>query len=341
MVYDIFGQQVADYTGTGSTLERENIYRFGQLLTAYEAATTSWRYVLTDAQGSTRAVMNNNGGSSSIVARHDYLPFGEEIGSGIGLRTTTQNYGASDLSRQMYGLLERDQWSGLDHTTWRDYESSAGRWVTADPYRGSMAVANPQSFNRYSYVQNDPLNLIDPSGLDCFARVEITTTIYSNGHPDTKSERLLFIWCEWGEGPTKLYLGGSSRNNPGVGIDRIDTYIRRATPKEEAKYYDDKRRKEEAKQKAYKDCMNDAETVRNAQVRQSNRDLANALRDPISTPTKRAITIIGLLLGPEEVIGGYATVGFTYQVQSIGEGIGINQGYNERKADCQRILNRK
>jgi hypothetical protein len=47
-------------------------------------------YVLQDVQGSTRAVMNGN----QVVTRHDYLPFGEEIGAGTGLRTTSQGYGA-------------------------------------------------------------------------------------------------------------------------------------------------------------------------------------------------------------------------------------------------------
>jgi hypothetical protein len=57
-------------------------------------------YVLSDVQGSSRAVMNNSGvGTSTIVARHDYLPFGEEIGSGIGLRTGGQGYSASDNNR--------------------------------------------------------------------------------------------------------------------------------------------------------------------------------------------------------------------------------------------------
>jgi len=30
-----------------------------------------------------------------------------------------------------------------------------------------MSIANPQSFNRYNYVQNDPVNFIDPTGLFC------------------------------------------------------------------------------------------------------------------------------------------------------------------------------
>ena len=34
-----------------------------------------------------------------------------------------------------------------------------------DPYRGSMRMGDPQSFNRYAYVENDPINFTDPSGL--------------------------------------------------------------------------------------------------------------------------------------------------------------------------------
>ncbi|HZS71437.1 MAG TPA: RHS repeat-associated core domain-containing protein, partial [Candidatus Acidoferrum sp.] len=43
-----------------------------------------------------------------------------------------------------------------------------GRWTTPDP--ASLSVASPafpQSWNRYSYVLNNPMNLLDPSGLEC------------------------------------------------------------------------------------------------------------------------------------------------------------------------------
>lgn len=167
MVYDIFGQDVADYSGsTGGTLERENIYRGGQLLATYESGSSAIKYVLTDVQGSTRAIMNNSGTSSSVIARHDYLPFGEEISSGIGLRTTTQGYGATDTNRQKYALTERDDATGLDHTWFRKYESFSGRMTSPDSYTGSMTIGDPQSFNRYSYTQNDPVNFVDPTGLD-------------------------------------------------------------------------------------------------------------------------------------------------------------------------------
>jgi RHS repeat-associated protein len=121
------------------------------------------KYVLSDLQGTTRAVMNNNGSSSAVVVRHDYLPFGEEIGSNVGLRSSSQGYSATDTNRFKYGLTERDSTTGLDHTWWRKYESTSGRWTSPDPLGGS--VSNPQTFNRYSYTQNDPVNFVDPSGL--------------------------------------------------------------------------------------------------------------------------------------------------------------------------------
>jgi len=112
-------------------------------------------------QGSTRAVMSG----TTVVARHDFLPFGEEIGAGTGLRTTGQGFGVTDKIRQRYGLTERDDATGLDHTWWRKYENASGRWTSPDPYLGSMSIAEPQSFNRYAYVQNDPVNFVDPDGL--------------------------------------------------------------------------------------------------------------------------------------------------------------------------------
>ena len=45
----------------------------------------------------------------------------------------------------------------------RKYESFAGRWTSPDPLVGNLG--DPQSFNRYSYVQNDPANFVDPTGL--------------------------------------------------------------------------------------------------------------------------------------------------------------------------------
>jgi RHS repeat-associated protein len=204
-VYDIFGQAVADYSGSGTTLERENIYRGGLLLATYEAASSAIKYVLQDHQGSTRVLMNNSG----VVARHDYLPFGEEIGAGVGLRTTGQTYNATDTNRQKYGLTERDDSSGLDHTPWRKLDSLSGRWTSPDPYSGSMEVANPQTFNRYAYVQNDPVNFVDPLGLMCFNVWLVTTTriTYSDGSVSTSTTwEYQYSFCFMSGGWTRTRL---------------------------------------------------------------------------------------------------------------------------------------
>jgi RHS repeat-associated protein len=176
MVYDIFGRQIADYNG--STVQRENIYR-GRLLLAVKEASGGLSYVLTDVQGSTRALMNSSGsGTSTITSRRDYLPFGEEIGAGVGLRTTTQKYSQSDNVRRRFAMTERDDVIGLDHTWFRKYDAKAGRWTSTDPKGQSMSLSDPQSFNRYSYVGNDPINFADPFGLErlCFAVFLVTTT---------------------------------------------------------------------------------------------------------------------------------------------------------------------
>jgi RHS repeat-associated protein len=117
------------------------------------------RYVMGDRQGSTRLVMGG------VVARHDYLPYGEEVGAGVGMRTPAQGYGQPDGVRRKYAGMEEDEAAGMSHTSWREYDNLSARWAAPDPYSGSMDLASPQTFNRYVYVNNDPVNHIDPTGL--------------------------------------------------------------------------------------------------------------------------------------------------------------------------------
>ena len=64
-----------------------------------------------------------------------------------------------------FTTYERDG-NGSDEAMMRRYAGKWHRFVQPDPSDGSYDFTNPQSFNRYAYVQNDPVNLIDPLGLD-------------------------------------------------------------------------------------------------------------------------------------------------------------------------------
>lgn len=222
MLYDAFGQNVAEYSG--GTLERENIYRGGALLAVYEAAASALRYVLTDVQGSTRALLNSSG---AVLARHDYLPYGEEIVAGIGLRTSGQGFGATDTNRQKYGLTERDDTTGLDHTWWRKYENRSGRWTSPDPLRGR--IDNPQSFNAYTYAANDPVNFVDPTGLDPQGALGgLLGQIPSMG-PGTST---VMVPIGWGD-PITRHGGSSGDGTEWVTLAVVDPNARLAAAKAE------------------------------------------------------------------------------------------------------------
>jgi len=59
---------------------------------------------------------------------------------------------------------ERDIETGLDYFGARYYGSTQGRFTSVDPLLESAEATMPQSWNRYSYVLNNPLAYTDPSG---------------------------------------------------------------------------------------------------------------------------------------------------------------------------------
>jgi RHS repeat-associated protein len=103
-------------------------------------------------------------GSLAGIKRHDYAPFGEELFDGASIRSESNGYG-SDSTRQKFGSKERDNETGLDFFEARYYASNQGRFLSTDPiyFQAEMAI-DPQRFNLYVYVRNNPLRLIDPSG---------------------------------------------------------------------------------------------------------------------------------------------------------------------------------
>jgi RHS repeat-associated protein len=78
-------------------------------------------------------------------------------------------YALSGSADYSYTGMNQDTSAALYDFPAREYEYQ-GRWVSPDP-AGLAAVdpTNPQSWNRYAYVANNPLAYVDPSGMaqDC------------------------------------------------------------------------------------------------------------------------------------------------------------------------------
>ena len=128
------------------------------------AGNANLEWLVADQLGTPRMMFDRTGALANVKL-HDYLPFGEELTANQGLRTTTLGYSAADGVRQKFTQKERDNETGLDFFEARYYASMQGRFTSPDPLLASARASLPQSWNRYGYVLNNPLRLIDPNGL--------------------------------------------------------------------------------------------------------------------------------------------------------------------------------
>jgi RHS repeat-associated protein len=138
----------------------------GKLVAEYEtnAPQTGGKvqYTTQDTLGSPRVLTNEKG---EVTSRRDFLPFGEEI-TNLSGRTTDYKYGQADNVKQKFTGQLRDVESDLDYFGARYYSNALGRFTSVDPLMASMNNDNPQTFNRYTYVLNNPLRYVDPDGME-------------------------------------------------------------------------------------------------------------------------------------------------------------------------------
>ena len=147
--------------------------------------TTETRYIHPDLLGSTTTVTDELG---AVAEQRQYDAFGK----------TTSDFVPSRI-RPGYTGQEEDLELGLINMKGRLYDPALRRFTTADPYVNEPL--NPQGLNRYSYVQNNPMNLVDPSGFDSCPPVTYETeggsvTVYptgcgqsGNGEPTTSQQQ--------------------------------------------------------------------------------------------------------------------------------------------------------
>lgn len=131
------------------TLTRDSIYAGGRLI-AWAQSDLQVFDVTTDALGSVRMVSN---AAQTVIERHDYLPFGEEWAP------------PASISPVKFAGKERDTFSETqrDYLLARFMRANSGRFMSPDHWSFANPL-NPQSWNLYVYVLNNPLRFVDPSG---------------------------------------------------------------------------------------------------------------------------------------------------------------------------------
>jgi|GEM_PF-4241257 len=120
------------------------------MLNEMNVAANSRATPIPDIQGS---VIGSLDAASGALFKAGYLPFGENTATTIGrFRFTGRRLDANTASGA--------QPSGLYYYRARVYAPDLGRFLQPDPigYAGGLNV--------YGYVGNDPLNLMDPNGMD-------------------------------------------------------------------------------------------------------------------------------------------------------------------------------
>jgi RHS repeat-associated protein len=123
------------------------------------------KYFHTDHLNSTSVVTNSTG---FVLERLAYDPWGDRRASGTG----TSSAGTADATNAIIPSTTDRGYTGhegldagamgLVHMNGRIYDPTLARFMSTDPI--IQSPYSTQSFNRYSYVWNNPLSATDPSG---------------------------------------------------------------------------------------------------------------------------------------------------------------------------------
>ena len=134
----------------GQTRKTINLPLPGGATAVYD---TTFHYRYSDWLGSSRFSSTT---SRTKFSDDAYAPYGE-------------NYAESGTVDPSFTGNDQDTVSGTYDFLFREYNANQGRWISPDPAGlGVIDLRNPQTWNRYAYVANNPLGAVDPLGLtDC------------------------------------------------------------------------------------------------------------------------------------------------------------------------------
>jgi RHS repeat-associated protein len=156
------------------------------------------RHFHLDHLGTPRLITSDAG---QMVSYHDYYPFGDEHspiwqeGPSAGGFDREEPMKFTGQERDYAGGMGGEDGHAIDDMHARDYSPTVGRFFSPDPVLGNLL--QPQSWNRYAYVLNAPINFTDPYGLE---KVQQGKPV---GPGDTCDGGVIVAgWCTSGEGIT-------------------------------------------------------------------------------------------------------------------------------------------
>jgi len=147
-VYIFSGSKVIAEYDNGAAVgspSREYIYSGGALLAKIESNATVYYH----QDGLSARVMTDSSGN--VITQQGHYPYGELW------------YPSSAGTKWAFTTYERDAESTNDYAMARYYRNALGRFNSPDPLSGS--IGDPQSLNRYSYSEDEPIDFTDTSGM--------------------------------------------------------------------------------------------------------------------------------------------------------------------------------
>jgi RHS repeat-associated protein len=150
IVYTPLGTKFAIMNG--STLQRAFVPLTGGSEAVYTSSASGLAYYRhSDWVGSSRFASTP---TRTMYYDGAYAPFGEAYAQ----------TGTADLS---FTGMNQDTTANLYDFPAREFNDIHGRWPSPDPAGiSAVRLRNPQTWNRYAYVNNNPLKLTDPMGMD-------------------------------------------------------------------------------------------------------------------------------------------------------------------------------
>ncbi|WP_171717202.1 RHS repeat domain-containing protein [Paenibacillus phytohabitans] len=146
--YDINGNVISEYKSSG---QKAYYIRGDRLLVKKDVAAGKDYYYLYNGHGDVVQIVDTAG---VVVNSYAYDEWGKIISQSEGIPNSFKYAG------EIY-----DEETGLYYLRARYYDPSMGRFLNEDTYEGQ--IDNPLSLNLYTYVHNNPLIYVDPTGQWC------------------------------------------------------------------------------------------------------------------------------------------------------------------------------